>query len=59
MSTEHSWNVTAKTAVLGEYLLPVSISPHKYNIDDPEIVTNVKGGGTYSYRFAKRAGVLK
>lgn len=37
----------------------MSISPHKYHIDDPEIVTNVKGDGTYSYRCAKRVCVLK
>jgi len=28
-------------------------------MDDPAIVINVKGGGTYSYRCAKRVGVLK
>jgi len=59
MSKEHSCNVTAKTRVFGECPLPVSIYPHKYHMDDPEIVINVKGGGTYSYRCAKRVGVLK
>ena len=28
-------------------------------MDDPAKVINVKGGGTYSYRCAKRVGVLK
>ena len=59
MSKEHSCNVTAKTAVFGEYPLPVSVCPHKYHMDDPAITINVKGGGTYSYRCAKRVGVLK
>lgn len=59
MSKEHSCNVTAKNAVFGEYPFPMSIYPYKYHMDDPEIVIKVEGGGTYSYRCAKRVGVLK
>jgi len=51
VSKEHSCNVTAKTAVFGEYPLPVSVWPHKYHMDDPAIIINVKVGGTYSYHF--------